>query len=423
MTRLHDLVGLKPARGLELPAWLERLVSLGIVTTDPNVARRQRIINVASYIGAMASASRFVANMFHDFNGFAAIQAMFALFVMWALLLHRLHRLHEHAAAVGLMVWFVAGVTCVLIAFGTASQAYIYFGLAGVFILVFGIENWWLVLGWIIVLVGAIFVALRYIPEHGLAAADAQFLSFLSVQTLVNSIVANAVVIFYALLLLDRTEKELQRQSARADALVTAVLPDTIAQRLRAAPEKPIADRIEGLSILFADLVGFTPAAHKEAPETVVAYLDNLVKTFDVLCDAHGLDKIKTIGDSYMAVGGLRGNPREGAIACGRFALAIMQMRVARLGSDSLALRIGIHCGTVIAGVIGETRIAYDMWGDAINVAARMESHGVAGRIHVTEDYRKVVEGIFAFEARGATELKGIGFLPTYFLLGPRAPG
>jgi adenylate cyclase len=397
------------------------MVSLGIVTNDPNLARRQRIINVASFAAACASASRVVLNLFHDLEGLVAIEIMFMAFVAWALLLHRLHCFGDRAAALGLMVWFLAGVSCVLLVFGTASQTYIYFALSGVFFLLLGVNNWRLVAGLVVVLLAALFAALRYVPEYGLAGADPEFIRFLSIQTVANTIVINAVVIFYALLLLERAESELERQSARAEALISVVLPDTIAQRLRAEPGKRIADRIDGLSLIFADLVGFTPAAHTEPPEKVVAYLDSLVNKFDALCEVHGLDKIKTVGDSYMAVGGLRGGSREGAVACGRFALAMMQMHLPPLGTCKLRLRVGIHCGTVIAGIIGDTRIGYDLWGDAVNVAARMESHGVAGRIHVSDDYRKIVGDVFLFEERGATQVKGIGVVSTYFLLGPVA--
>ena len=113
--------------------------------------------------------------------------------------------------------------------------------------------------------------------------------------------------------MLRRTELELQRERARANALVLAVLPDSIAKRLRAQPEKRIADRVEGVSLLFADLAGFTPVAHEEDPEQVVAYLDEFVRTFDLMCHTYGVEKIKTIGDAYMAAGGLNGDARSGA--------------------------------------------------------------------------------------------------------------
>jgi adenylate cyclase len=210
-----------------------------------------------------------------------------------------------------------------------------------------------------------------------------------------------------------------QRERARADALVSTVLPDAIAARLRAQPEKRIADRIEQATILFADLESFTTAAHSESPEKVVAYLDESVRAFETMCERHGVEKIKTVGDGYMAVGGLHGAPLPSAVAIGRLALALLAMQESRppLGGSRLRLRVGIHIGPAIAGVIGDTRIAYDIWGDAVNTASRMESHGIPGRIHVSEAFRKAAGEAFEFEERGEMEVRGLGTVRTYFLV------
>ncbi|HEX2653335.1 MAG TPA: adenylate/guanylate cyclase domain-containing protein, partial [Xanthobacteraceae bacterium] len=175
---------------------------------------------------------------------------------------------------------------------------------------------------------------------------------------------------------------------------------------------------------LFADLAGFTPAARTLPPGEVVSYLDRLVCAFDDLCEEHGVDKIKTIGDSYMAVSGLRGSSAESAIAIGNFAFAMMEIirRQGPLGGHNLALRIGIHCGEATAGVIGETRVSYDVWGDAVNVASRMESHGEPGRIHVSEAFRALAGDAFTFNERGSMEIKGLGLARTYFLEDVKAP-
>jgi adenylate cyclase len=202
------------------------------------------------------------------------------------------------------------------------------------------------------------------------------------------------------------------------------VLPGSVASRLRAEPDKRIADRLDGVTLLFADLADFTEAAHAEQPEAVVAYLDDFVRAFDSVCEKHGVEKIKTIGDAYMAASGLQGDRPAGAVAMGNLALEVMSLHAARapLGRSQLSLRIGIHCGSAIAGVIGDLRISYDLWGDAVNMASRLESQGVPGRIQVSEAFRSMTGDAFIFEERPAAEYKGIGLLRTYFLLGRQIP-
>jgi adenylate cyclase len=201
-------------------------------------------------------------------------------------------------------------------------------------------------------------------------------------------------------------------------------MPRPIAERLKAGEER-IADRIEMLSVMFADLAGFTEAAHDLAPEQVVEFLDGLVRACDSLCERYGVDKIKTIGDNYMAAAGFDGRQAEGAHAIGRLALAMMA-EIARqppLGGRKLRLRVGIHCGPATAGVIGDTRFSYDVWGDAVNTASRMESYGEPGRIQVSEAFRNLAADQFVFEERGATDIKGIGATRTFFLIGECAKG
>jgi adenylate cyclase len=204
--------------------------------------------------------------------------------------------------------------------------------------------------------------------------------------------------------------------------LIATVMPHSIGVRLKSGREERIADRIEMLSVMFADLAGFTEAAHDLAPEEVVDFLDGLVRNLDALCEQHAVDKIKTIGDSYMAAGGFNGKAGAGAVAVGRLALAMMEVieRQPPLGRRKLKLRAGIHCGPATGGVIGDTRFSYDVWGDAVNTASRMESTGLPGRIQVTETFRDLTKDAFSFEERGSTEIKGIGRTRTFFLLGLR---
>jgi adenylate cyclase len=423
VTRLRDLVRFETKRGFELPPWLERIVSAGIVSADPQIIRRQRITNVTALAGSLNACTRIFANFFYDSENFLLMQVTYAGLAIFPLLLHRLHRFGDIAAPAALTIWFLVAVTASSTFYGLQAQTQVYFLLAAIVWFVFGLENWRLCIGGLLLTCAVMLAVVNFVPQQGIAiVADERAVKFLAIQSMINAIVINAGVLFYALFLLRRAEDGLERQQARADALVSVVLPEAVARRLRSGTETRIADRIDNVSVLFADLVGFTPAAHEEPPEVVVEYLDQFVRTFDLMCETYDIDKIKTIGDSYMAVGGLQGGSTGGVIGIGRLAVEMLkaQHRRAPLGRRKLELRVGIHYGNAIAGVIGDTRISYDIWGDAVNMASRMQSHGVPGRIQVSEEYRAAAGSRFEFEERGDTEIKGIGVTRTYFLLGPR---
>jgi adenylate cyclase len=423
VTRLRDLVRLEKRRGFELPRWLERIVSAGIVSTNPQIVRRQRIANVTALAGSLNAVTRITANFFYDAENFLLMQVTYAGIAIVPLLVHRLHRFGDIAGASVLTIWFLMSVTASSIFYGLQAQTQVYFLLSAIVWFVFGLEHWRIALGALLLACVVMLTVVNLVPLQGIAlVADERAIKFLAIQSIFNAIVINAGVLFYALFLLRRAEDELERQRIRADTLVSVVLPEAVARRLRSGNETRIADRIDNVSVLFADLVGFTPAAHEEPPEVVVEYLDEFVRTFDLMCETYEVDKIKTIGDSYMAVGGLHGGGVGGVIGVGRLALEMLkaQHRRAPLGHRKLELRVGIHYGSAIAGVIGDTRISYDIWGDAVNVASRMQSHGIPGRIQVSEEYRAAAGSRFEFEERGDTEIKGIGVAHTYFLLGPR---
>jgi class 3 adenylate cyclase len=205
------------------------------------------------------------------------------------------------------------------------------------------------------------------------------------------------------------------------ERLLLAILPPSIAERLRAG-ERTIADDFEDMSVLFADLVGFTELSSRLPADEVVRILNQVFSTFDALAEANGLEKIKTIGDAYMAVGGLApdGEGRDHAEAVADTALAMVDAveRLAAASGYDLRVRVGVHVGPTVAGVIGMRKFIYDVWGDAVNTASRMESQGVPGRVQVTEGTRRRLEPAFSFEPRGTLEVKGLGPVETSFLVG-----
>jgi adenylate cyclase len=198
-------------------------------------------------------------------------------------------------------------------------------------------------------------------------------------------------------------------------------LPQSIAEKLK-AETRTIADQFSSASILFADVVDFTPLSERLPPTQVVALLDHLFSHFDGLADRYGLEKIKTIGDCYMVAAGVPSPRPDHAQA---LALMALEMQAAMRSVDEVAhlgleLRVGINSGPVVAGVIGRKRFLYDLWGDAVNTASRMESHGTSGRIQITRTTKELLEDEFVCEPRGTIPVKGKGEVEVWYLVGRR---
>ncbi|MEM7171327.1 MAG: adenylate/guanylate cyclase domain-containing protein [Pseudomonadota bacterium] len=216
-------------------------------------------------------------------------------------------------------------------------------------------------------------------------------------------------------------QSELEREKQASDSLLLNILPSVIAKRLKGG-ETSIADEFPEVSVLFADLVGFTEMTDEMGPYEIVKLLNDIFALFDRRIEDYGLEKIKTMGDCYMAVSGVPEPRADHARRIADFAL-IMQEDFARHTAThgiDIELRVGIHSGTAVAGIVGEKKFAYDLWGDVVNVASRMETTGQPRRIHVTEAFKVRLADVYAFEEVGEIEVKGKGAMRTYFLLGRR---
>jgi len=214
----------------------------------------------------------------------------------------------------------------------------------------------------------------------------------------------------------------LRVEQQKSESLLLNILPRSIAERLKAT-SGTIADHFDAASVLFADIVDFTPFAQRLSPAEVVSVLDQLFSHFDTLVERHGLEKIKTIGDCYMAAAGV---PEPSADHARRAALLALDMQAALTTSTvgdgvGLELRIGINSGPVIAGVIGSKRFLYDLWGDAVNTASRMESQSTSGEIQITRATYELLKDEFVCTRRGTIDIKGKGQMETWFLVGKRS--
>jgi class 3 adenylate cyclase len=211
---------------------------------------------------------------------------------------------------------------------------------------------------------------------------------------------------------------ERERLARENERLLLNILPEPIAQRLRDG-EPLIADRFDDVTLLFADIVEFTRLSATMSAAELVGVLNDVFSVFDGLVERYGLEKVKTIGDAYMVVGGMPERSDDHTIRVAQMALDLADAvgRIDAAVRVGISFRIGIHCGPVVAGVIGTKKFIYDIWGDTVNMASRMESLGVPGRVQVTHQVMERLADTFRLEARGLVDVKGKGPTPAYFLI------
>ena len=213
----------------------------------------------------------------------------------------------------------------------------------------------------------------------------------------------------------------LANEREKSDHLLLSIFPEPIAAQLRNSHQS-VADSFDNVTVLFADIVGFTEYASKMSANEVVAMLDEIFSEFDALVDKYGIEKIKTIGDAYMAVGGLPVPDGEHCTKVASMAIEINEIiKEKYVEKYDLKLRIGIHTGKAVAGVIGNKKFSYDLWGDSVNIASRFEASGHPEKIHITEAVKNELGDAFIFEDCGEVMIKGKGMMRSYFLTGKRA--
>src|SRR5262245_22291626 len=266
----------------------------------------------------------------------------------------------------------------------------------------------------------------------GLAAAvvgfDSPFPVWFSTLMLALNVTVGGTIVFTLLALFAKQREDalagLKVEHDRAEGLLLNILPGSIAQRLKSNPHT-IADQFTEATVLFADVVDFTPRSKGLPPAEVVGMLDQLFTHFDSLAERHHLEKIKTIGDAYMVAAGLPNPMPDHARAVALLALDMVDAMGPGGACEDLRmqLRIGINSGPVVAGVIGRKKFLYDLWGDAVNTASRMESQGTPGQIQVTRATYELLKDDFDLSPRGTLEVKGKGAMETWYLVGQRVPG
>lgn len=393
-------------------------IRFGTERYPEKVARRLRTVNIGTRLAAAGHAF-FAAVAFAYVSRFWWLALALTAATLFYAAVPLLHRLGPRAGAAATIVLFYLEVIAFTCLVGTGAGIPFYFLLAvALTVLYLGAEHFAVTTASGVAAAALMIAMLLTVPDDtGLLPRS------LFIIALVTNAVLNCgsllLVVTYALSEVSRAETAAEREYERSERLLANILPRAIAARLKSESTNVIADRHDEASILFADLEGFTAQASDMAPEELVRFLNRVFSDFDRLVERHGLEKIKTTGDAYMVVSGVPTMRSDHAQALADLAL---EMRATAAGwrdsrGRSVPIRMGINSGPVVAGVVGTRKFFYDVWGDAVNVAARMEMTGSAGKIQVSQDLYERLRDEFVLESRGEIEVKGKGRMSTWFLL------
>ncbi|WP_280831048.1 adenylate/guanylate cyclase domain-containing protein [Mycolicibacterium frederiksbergense] len=400
---------------------LENRVSARTRHYAESVSSRLRVLTVATWIAAVVAGSFGILQL--ALGGpmwrFGFINLVSAgLFVLVPLL----YRFGELIAPLAFFLVAYSSVAIMCSAIGTGSGLQFYFLVAAsLVVLVLGIER--IALAATLAALGvAATIALEMLVPEDRGLGPRWTLTFGFIISTVSAAVMVFATVWMSLREIARAEQAMEAEYQRSEKLLGNILPTTIAQRLKDPSRTVIADKYDDASILFADIAGYTERASDITPTDLVRFLDGLYTDLDALVERHGLEKVKTSGDSYMVVAGVP-MPRSDHIE----ALACLALDVAEAVADlkdprgrAVPLRIGLAAGPVVAGVVGARKFFYDVWGDAVNVASRMETTDIAGRIQVPQNVYDRISHAFVLEERGDVEVKGKGLMHTWYLVGRR---
>lgn len=404
---------------LPQPRWLRAYLDYGLAGLPPRAQRHRRTLNLLSLFVAQSGLAYAAFYLIYDATGLwpaAAVVALFALFLLFPVLVRR----NETAAMLA-----AAGMTIGLqmaLAWLLSAQSGLHLFILTVpatAVVMFGTGRLRLVAGITALCVIALSVAgIAFQAPAPFMRVDPLLLGILQASTFFAVCFFVLIGVFVGFARASQAEDALELEHARSEALLYNLLPSGIAARLKLAPDQTIADSLPKVAILFADVVGFTPMSARMSAEEVVEFLNAVFSRFDALAQRHGLEKIKTIGDAYMVGAGMP-DPCDDPVH--RVAeMALDMLSATRDLPDGARVRIGVHCGPAVAGVIGQQKLFYDVWGETVNTASRMESHGEAGRIQVSAAAYRALEREYRFDARGIVEVKGIGPVETWWLIARR---
>lgn len=340
------------------------------------------------------------------------------------MLIPLLHRFGELTASLTFVIFAYVTLTFVSWQVGTDSGLqFFYLVSASLAVLILGVEHT-LLAATVVALGTGLAITLQFTVPGDTRIQPRWLVNTGFVISMISACALIFVTVWYAMREAARAEAAMEVEYNRSEALLTNILPATVAEQLKDPAHGVIADRYDDASILFADIAGFTRRASEIPPTELVRFLDRLYTTFDRLVDRHGLEKIKTTGDAYMVVSGVPIPRPDHVEALAALALdmsrAVADLRDPR--GDPVPLRMGMAAGPVVAGVVGARRFFYDVWGDAVNVASRMETTDPEGRIQVPQNVFERLQHDYVLEERGTIQIKGKGPMHTWYLVGHKQP-
>ncbi len=395
-------------------ALLRRIAEAGTAGYPPDVKRRLKILNMIAYLIAATTLIYAIQQIVQDFHTYAPMIVLNLVLVVMMLLVPFAHRINEIAG--GLLI--VGAEYAALLGFGDffsregGAQLQYIIAAAAAFV-IFGLERIWLIIGVVGLGLALHLCCLVLVSGGGTRQPGrATIADSLYVQGAITTVVLIAASVWYAFSLVERAKAE-------TDAVLRNVLPDAIVERLKANPGALIADSIDDASVMFADISGFVALARRLGADQTVELLSRIVSEFDALAVQHGVEKIKTIGDAYMVVAGLPEPVPDHTARLARMAFYMLDC-MARLRDETglnLNIRVGLASGPVTAGVIGTRKFSYDVWGDPVNLASRLEGLATPGRVLICPTCRAKLDDEFAFEPRGSVDIKGIGAQETWYLI------
>jgi adenylate cyclase len=389
-----------------LPDLARRLLTAGTGNYDTETRRGLIVANITGYLASLSSLSYALNYALHDWAMLWPLVVGNVASALCTALVPLFHRIGPAAASVWLSAVIFSTIFYFIAYLGRETGIQLnYLGAAPVALAILGIRRIKLAAAIALVALACHLAAWYSFPRAAaVVQADPGFMDQIYGLTAVSLMAIIFLVVFYALHLARAAQ-------AQTDALLYNIMPGEIAERLKEHPGETIAERYEDASVIFADLQGFTPLAAELGPAGIVSLLDELFSAFDAAAARTGIEKIKTIGDAYMAVAGLpRAKPDHAAaaveLACDMVAAA---RGVGARHGLRLELRIGIASGPVMAGVIGQTKFSYDAWGETVNLAARLQTAGRPGHVHISEATRKQLPEPYCSVRSQLIELKGIG--------------